>query len=618
MRSVLQRNFQARQHQRDRGCDECEAGTYQPFSGGSECMICGAGNYSANPLSCEPCQVGEFCGEGVSVGTRCPIGFTTKGRGAKSQSECGCYSGEYEVVSDEGNRTCEKCNPISMACNETGIVVFELPVAPGFWRQHNWSAPGQKGPGSSNDGRVLPCHTKEACLGGADPYADSFCAPSQQGPHCAVCRDGYFGGGDGVLCQPCEGYAALTFLPMVFIGTGLLFLLGYILVSCYRGKDVLDFLGAGVSKPAEVMAEELEVAELTSVSEFIGTATDATKNTDKDEATKQTGAHAKKWAVRQMADRLETDDVKAKLAKAKETDADATRMEAAVDKRWPKMMASARWLTVKAGDFGVKLKILIALYQMLQGIGITFNIRWPEAYGAVLRFLASIIQIDLPQAMPLDCVANFGFFGALVIRTGLPLLLIMVLASLSNLFKRCSKDGTKHEKMASMLSSGWFYVLFLVYPSCCTAVFQAFMCDELDDGSAYLRVDYSVQCYTEGKGAFSEEYKGVMAYAVLMSFVYPLGTPVLYAAVLYANRAAIAKVDRLERGLWSSNTDDAELRAKVHQNIRQKNLGTGDLAKLTGGYEMRVYWFDSRSSSARGRSACSACRSSLNRAPRCS
>ena len=58
-----------------------------------------------------------------------------------------------------------------------------------------------------------------------------------------------------------------------------------------------------------------------------------------------------------------------------------------------------------------------------------------------------------------------------------------------------------------MLSSGWFVVLFLVYPSSCTAVFQAFMCDELDDGSAYLRVDYSMQCYAENKGAFSEEYK---------------------------------------------------------------------------------------------------------------
>ena len=267
------------------GCLDCPDGTYQPFSGGSECMACGAGNYSANPLSCEPCQVGEFCKEGASVGTRCPVGFTTKGRGAKNQSECGCYSGEYEVVSDEGNRTCEKCNPISMACNETGIVVFELPVAPGFWRQHNWSAPGQKGPGSSNDGSVLPCHTKEACLGGVDPYADSFCAPSQQGPHCAVCRDGYFGGGDGALCEPCEGAAALTFLPMVFIGIGLLLLLAYILVSCYRGKDILDFLAAGGSQLAQVMTQELEAAD-----EFGY----ATINTLKDKAVNQTGARAKK------------------------------------------------------------------------------------------------------------------------------------------------------------------------------------------------------------------------------------------------------------------------------------------------------------------------------------
>ena len=30
----------------------------------------------------------------------------------------------------------------------------------------------------------------------------------------------------------------------------------------------------------------------------------------------------------------------------------------------------------------------------------------------------------------------------------------------------------------------------------------------------------------------------------------------------------------------------------MHQNIRQKNLGSGDLAKLTGGYEMRAYWFE--------------------------
>ena len=86
-----------------------------------------------------------------------------------------------------------------------------------------------------------------------------------------------------------------------------------------------------------------------------------------------------------------------------------------------------------------------------------------------------------------------------------------------------------------------------------------------------------------------------MAYAILMGFVYPLGTPMLYMAVLYANRAAIAKVDRPERGLLKfikSPSKTGKFHAAVHKSIRQKHLGTGGLAKLTGGYEMRVYWFE--------------------------
>merc|ERR1719424_2572749 len=72
------------------GCTECEPGTYQPSKGGSVCKICGAGNYSANTLSCEPCQVGEYCPEDSVVGTLCPLGSTTEGRGAENSDDCGC------------------------------------------------------------------------------------------------------------------------------------------------------------------------------------------------------------------------------------------------------------------------------------------------------------------------------------------------------------------------------------------------------------------------------------------------------------------------------------------------------------------------------------------------
>ena len=44
----------------------------------------------------------------------------------------------------------------------------------------------------------------------------------------------------------------------------------------------------------------------------------------------------------------------------------------------------------------------------------------------------------------------------------------------------------------------------------------------------------------------------------------------------------------------SSNTEDPEVKLgqAEHQKIRKNNLGNGGLPKLTGGYEMRVYWFE--------------------------
>jgi len=360
-----------------------------------------------------------------------------------------------------------------------------------------------------------------------------------------VCRDGYFGGGDGTLCKPCDGLAAITFLPMVLIGVVALALLAYVVISCYRGMDILNNLAEESSKLAEAVAAELQTSNaattFTSVEAVAGAA----------------------MATRRNPSTI----VRARIARA-------------------------RWLAVKSSAFGVKLKILIAQLQMQQGIGITFYIQWPDVYAKVLRFLGSIVQIDLAQAMPIDCIANFGFFGSLVVRTALPLLLILLLAAFSKVF-RCYKK----EEIAGMLSSGWFVVLFLVYPSCSSAVFQAFMCDEMDDGSAYLRMDYSMRCYAQNKGAWDEEYIGVMVYAILMGLIYPLGTPLLYAAVLYANRDAIAEVDRLERMLMKKfpDTEDgagAKLREAAHQKIRKDKLGKGGLPRLTGGYEMRVYWFE--------------------------
>ena len=39
---------------------------------------------------------------------------------------------------------------------------------------------------------------------------------------------------------------------------------------------------------------------------------------------------------------------------------------------------------------------------------------------------------------------------------------------------------------------------------------------------------------------------GIVAYAFVMIAIYPIGTPLLYALMLYANRDALEKIKRTE------------------------------------------------------------------------
>jgi hypothetical protein len=48
-------------------------------------------------------------------------------------------------------------------------------------------------------------------------------------------------------------------------------------------------------------------------------------------------------------------------------------------------------------------------------------------------------------------------------------------------------------------------------------------------GKSYLRADYSVECYTP-------QHKLYTAYAAVMTAVYPVGIPLLYAVVLHKER----------------------------------------------------------------------------------
>jgi hypothetical protein len=192
--------------------------------------------------------VGEFCVAGATIGARCPSGFTTDGRGAWSRNDCGCFEGLYETVGADGQRACVDCPGTSTRCDAANTKLEALPLAPGFWRQSVLAVD------------IRPCFSPAACLGG--PNVTTQCAPSQRqgSPYCAVCAKGYYGGGDGVLCQECEGSTLYTFLPAIAIGSILVLIIVMCVIRCVHGDEAVLSRVSRVSRASREVASFMQRA----------------------------------------------------------------------------------------------------------------------------------------------------------------------------------------------------------------------------------------------------------------------------------------------------------------------------------------------------------------------
>ena len=79
-------------------------------------------------------------------------------------------------------------------------------------------------------------------------------------------------------------------------------------------------------------------------------------------------------------------------------------------------------------------------------------------------------------------------------------------------------------------------LMFFTYPLVTNIAFEAFPCHAFTEGDgtvrSWLRADVEVECDTA-------EHRRVIAIAVLAILIYPVGLPVLCAALLVRARAAI-------------------------------------------------------------------------------
>ena len=135
--------------------------------------------------------------------------------------------------------------------------------------------------------------------------------------------------------------------------------------------------------------------------------------------------------------------------------------------------------------------------------------------------------------LPLSCVQLGSFFDQLLFLMLSPGVLVVLTLV-------CSLGiEVRTERAAASLKAGviralpyLLYILFFAFPLVSSRAFQAFECEEFDDGTRFLRADYSLDCD-------DAEHRQVLELAWVAIALYPLGVPLLYLTLLWCARKAI-------------------------------------------------------------------------------
>ena len=245
-----------------------------------------------------------------------------------------------------------------------------------------------------------------------------------------------------------------------------------------------------------------------------------------------------------------------------------------------RMMRRLRRITGEAQVIMPKVKILISMMQVQEGLVPTFQITLPELFTGFLKSI-SVWQVDVP----LDCFYPVSFHHKLVYKTLTPLVTIVLLL----LYKWRLKD---REQKATVLN--WvFFVIFLFYPSCSAIIFRCFSCQEFDDGSSFLRADLSINC---GSGSSGRSHQILTSYATLMLLIWPLGVPVLYGIVVWQHSrplrrfAAIHRMLKLRKAEYTFDADTMRERieAEIEDDMEEEDYEVDHIGDMKNEIEGEV------------------------------
>lgn len=175
----------------------------------------------------------------------------------------------------------------------------------------------------------------------------------------------------------------------------------------------------------------------------------------------------------------------------------------------------------------VRVRLCAVQFQEMTGV------EYPDLYQDFISII-DVVNMNIGFLLSLACIVSTDYHERLLFATLGP---IGILSGMAVLYVVAMKRNA-HSLAASRVVKRKFlsltlFIVFFVHSSVSHTIFQAFMCEAMDDGKTYLMADYTLECTTN-------RHRGFMAYAALMVIVYPIGIPASFSWWLLRNRHTLS------------------------------------------------------------------------------
>jgi len=207
-------------------------------------------------------------------------------------------------------------------------------------------------------------------------------------------------------------------------------------------------------------------------------------------------------------------------------------------------------------NFLYKLKILLSFVQIVTNLTIGLEVQFPATFKSFMAYF-NPANFDFIQVSNVGCVYDSDYYDKLLVFCCVPI--VAIVAILSIYFIPLSlKHRQDRTELKMIRKKSWkilLYILFLIYPTCSSAVLRTFVCKEIT-GTNYLLADFTVHCY-------DARWNSYAVFAAAMILVYPIGIPAFFFIMVFRYRK------------------------------RLREPGTrGQLGFLYDAYHHKTYWFE--------------------------